>query len=305
MVFSEVYGSYFNVVAQILALATEDNLSFKDINRIISEKAFGESALNISAALKNNDWKLITPNLKTPLKHRPKMPLTALQKQWLKAICNDPRIKLFNPSTNGLENVEPLYDRSTLVYFVRYSDGDDFEDEEYIRNFRVILRAFEECRKLEVRYTGHRGHIIHEVCIPHKLEYSSKDDKFRLIAAPDGTGKHALTVNLSRLQSVRMLGRFSADKYVPPVSDLRELVVDLVDERNCLERFMLHFSHLEKQAEKTDALHYRIIIKYDKDDETEILIRILSFGPMVKVVSPQSFMELIKERVDKQAGCEV
>ncbi len=78
MVFSEVYGSYFNVVAQILALATEDNLSFKDINRIISEKAFGESALNISAALKNNDWKLITPNLKTPLKHRPKMPLTAL-----------------------------------------------------------------------------------------------------------------------------------------------------------------------------------------------------------------------------------
>ena len=97
-----------------------------------------------------------------------------------------------------------------------------------------------------------------------------------------------------------MLGRFSADKYVPPVSDLRELVVDLVDERNCLERFMLHFSHLEKQAEKTDALHYRIIIKYDKDDETELLIRVLAFGPVMKVTEPESFIEQIKQRLRMQ-----
>lgn len=39
---------------------------------------------------------------------------------------------------------------------------------------------------------------------------------------------------------------------------------------------------------------------YDKDDETELLIRILSFGPMIRVIEPESFVELVRERIAKQ-----
>lgn len=42
----------------------------------------------------------------------------------------------------------------------------------------------------------------------------------------------------------------------------------------------------------------RTIIK-----ETEIVIRILSFGPMIKVVAPAHFENLIKERLIKQKSC--
>lgn len=304
MIFSEIYGSYFNVVAEILARATQGDLSERDINEIIAEKAFGESVLNIPAALKNDNWKLLTKDLKTPIKYKPQMPLTILQKQWLKAISNDPRIKLFSPSFEGLEDVQPLYDQSSLVYFDRYSDGDDFEDPEYIGNFHLILRALEENRKLDIRYKGHRGREIHKICIPQKLEYSSKDDKFRLTAAPQG-GSRPLTVNLARIVSLKILGGVSAFGCDLPVAEKREVIVQLVDERNCLERFMLHFSHLEKQAEKTGDATYRVILKYDKDDETEILIRILSFGPTVKVISPRNFVDLIKERIEKQVECGV
>ena len=83
------------------------------------------------------------------------------------------------------------------------------------------------------------------------------------------------------------------------------LVLNLTDERNALERVMLNFSHLEKEAVKIDDMHYQITLKYDKSDETEILIRILSFGPMIKVVSPDSFIRQLKSRIDKQQICGV
>ena len=301
MLFNEIYSSYFNVVADVLAKACEGELSQADINKIIAEKAFGESALNIPSALKNQEWKLLTKDLETPLLSKPTMPLTTLQKQWLKALTKDPRIKLFNPSFEGLEGVEPLYEQHTLVYFDRYGDGDDFENVTYVENFTLILQAFREHRKISVKFKAHRGQEMHRVCIPYKLEYSSKDDKFRLIGIIESRSKgNSIIVNLSRLKSVKLLGQYRAEEYIPPVPRTRELTIELTDERSCLERFMLHFSHLEKEAERLDELHYRIKLKYDIDDETEMLIRILSFGPRVKVIAPESFIKLIKERLEKQ-----
>ena len=138
MLFSEVYGSYFNVVAKVLEQAIDGTLTDKNLYEIVSENAFSESVMNIPTALKSGEWNLITPEYKTPIKHKPTMPLTTLEKRWLKSLLDDPRIKLFDVSAKGLEDVEPLYNRDTFVYFDKYSDGDDFENPEYIRNFRTI-----------------------------------------------------------------------------------------------------------------------------------------------------------------------
>ena len=45
-------------------------------------------------------------------------------------------------------------------------------------------------------------------------------------------------------------------------------------------------------------------LHYYREDETEVLIRIISFGPMIRVVAPESFIEQIRERLDKQKSCE-
>ena len=63
---------------------------------------------------------------------------------------------------------------------------------------------------------------------------------------------------------------------------------------------MLHFSHLEKETERIDDRHYRLTLHYEKDDETELLIRVLSFGHVLKVVSPDQFKEKLKNRIEKQ-----
>lgn len=63
---------------------------------------------------------------------------------------------------------------------------------------------------------------------------------------------------------------------------------------------MLHFSYLEKRTESIGGNRYKITLFYDKDDETEVLIRVLAFGTVLKVIEPESFIGLIKERLAMQ-----
>ena len=297
MIFSEIYGTYFKAVSAILSKAVDGGLTERELTRTVLENAFGESLVTIPAKLTDGSWPLITKDHGTPLRHKPHMPLTTLEKQWLKALLLDPRIRLFEPSEEGLEDVEPLFTPDQFVYFDRYADGDPYDDPQYIEHFRMILRAMHEKRKLRVRFHGHRGTRQSYICIPYKLEYSSKDDKFRLIT---GSRNKPLTVNLSRIDSVHLLEPWSEEEYRRPSEREEELVMELYDSRNALERAMLHFSDLEKETERMDDRRYRITLHYRQGDETEILIRILSFGPVLKVVEPERMVSQIRERLARQ-----
>ena len=261
--------------------------------------AFGESLITIPAKLTDGSWPLITKDYGTPLRHKPHMPLTTLEKQWLKALLLDPRVRLFDPSEEGLEDVEPLFTPGQFVYFDRYADGVDFTDPAYIAHFRLILQAMHEKRKLRVRFHGHRGTRQSYLCIPYKLEYSSKDDKFRLLTGYKGW---PLTVNLSRIDSVQLLDPWDESEYRLPQEREATLVMELLDIRNALERTMLHFSDLEKETERIGDRRYRITLRYRQGDETEILIRILSFGPVLKVIEPEGMVAQIRERLAKQSA---
>lgn len=297
MIFSEIYGSYFKAVSAILAKAVDGTLTEREITRTVLENAFGESLVTIPAKLSDGSWPLLTADYGTPLRHAPHAPLTTLEKQWLKALLLDPRVRLFDPSEEGLEDVEPLFTPDQFVYFDRYADGDPYDDPRYIEHFRLIIRAMHEKRKLRVRFHGHRGTRQSYICIPYKLEYSSKDDKFRLIT---GFRNKPLTVNLSRIDSVHILEPWDESEYLQPREREKTLVMELYDSRNSLERAMLHFSDLEKETERIDEKHYRITLNYKQGDETEILIRILSFGPVLKVIEPETMVKQIRERLERQ-----
>ena len=132
MLFSEIYGSYFNVVAAVLSEASDGKLTDRRMTELVWEKAFAESALAIPAALKSGTWPLLDQEYHSILHHKPTMPLTMLQKRWLKALLSDPRIALFDPDTTGLEDVDPLYAQDTFILFDQYADGDPYGDPAYI-----------------------------------------------------------------------------------------------------------------------------------------------------------------------------
>lgn len=297
MLFHEIYGSYFRTVSAVLERACAGRLTGKELTDLVQQYAFGESVLTIPSSLRDGTWPLLTEKLGTPLRHAPSMPLTTLEKRWMKALLNDPRIRLFAPSEAGLEDVKPLYRPETFVYFDRYADGDPYEDEGYIESFRSVLTALREQRLLKVRFNGHSGVRHRYVCIPHCLEYSAKDDKFRLLADVRG---RPMTVNLARLHRVEVLESYDVEKAKPLHFRERTLVMELTDERNALERVMLHFSDLEKETVRLDDRHYRVTLRYRKEDETELLIRILSFGPVLRLLEPEELVRQLRQRLERQ-----
>ncbi|MEE0771919.1 MAG: WYL domain-containing protein [Anaerovoracaceae bacterium] len=298
LLFSEIYGTYFKVVAGILDKAINGELNEKQIYRTVEELAFDESVMNIPQSIMSKEWPLITDDYSTPVKNCPDMPLTNIQKRWLKSILNDPKIKLFDVSDKGLEDVKPLFDRNIIVFFDQYTNGDDFENPEYVRNFRIILQAFKERRYIRIKFMSVRTGKIHEwECAPHRLEYSLKDDKFRFITSGP---RYIDTINVGNIIECSLSETYADEQEICFRLPKETLVLELLDERNALERVMLHFSHLQKETVKLDDGRYRITLIYDAQDEIEMLIRILSFGPMIKVVEPQSFINRIKERLTMQ-----
>lgn len=296
MLFSEVYSSYYNAVAKILSLAVSGSLTKKELYAAVQDSAFAESITVIPDSLMSGAWPLLHPDLTTPIGHAPSMPLTELQRRWLKSLLSDPRIRLFSPCTDGLEDVQPLFSAEDFVYFDRYSDGDDFTDPRYIERFSAVLTAIREKRLLHVMFTGRHGRQA-RTCVVQRMEYSSKDDKFRVIAFADGK---PLTVNMARMTDCRLLEERVPEHFCPPEPDKEELVLELTDRRNALERAMLAFSHLEKETRRLDDTHYRITLRYYREDRTEMLIRVLSFGPLLRVISPEAFIGKLRERLDMQ-----
>ena len=295
MLFHEIYGSYYLAAAAILKEAVHGTLTGRELFSLVQKYAFGESLLTIPEGLKDGKWKLLHKDFSTPLQKEPSMPLTDLEKRWMKSVLLDPRIQLFQPDMTGLEEVEPLFTPDRIVYYDRYSDGVDYRDPAYIRHFQTILQALRENRNLFIRFETRLHAQPGLVVTPYYLEYSEKDDQFRLIAAGY---RRRWTIHLARITECVF-----ADKEEP--MQLKEakkdsVTFELEDRRNALERVLLHFSHLEKETKRLDEHRYRVTLKYDREDETEMVIRILSFGAAIRVTEPDHFISLLRERLGKQ-----
>lgn len=297
MIFSELYSAYYHTVAQILTKIADGVSDEKELRGLVTDYAFGESASTILPNLKSGKWQLVTPDWKTPLLHKPTMPLTLIQKRWLKAIVNDPRIRIFGVTFPSLDDVEPLFTSEDYYFYDQYNDGDPFTDPDYIARFRFLLQAIKQKQVVHITMRNKGGKKIDLIGIPKRLEYSLKDDKFRLLL--EGCS-FMQVVNLAKITTC------AAEQSQPQrlshyrKSEDETLVLKIHDERNALERVMLHFSHFEKQAEICGSREYLMRIRYRVEDEAELVIRVLSFGPLVEVTEPAHFVQLIKDRLRKQ-----
>lgn len=300
MLFHEIYGCYYRTVAKMLNLAAVGGLTEKKMFEIVAETAFEESSLIMIPALKKQEWQLLDENLHTPLKHTPDMPLTILEKRWLKTILLDKRVKLFlEPVLENTElaDVEPLFLPEDIVYFDRYADGDDYDDPAYIANFRLIRQAIAERRKLKVTFLNSREQKRCEILEPVQLEYSDKEDKFRVLCADRQSIK---TVNLGRIVQCELLEDTFPENVRLKERKKKVLKFTLTDERNALERAMMKFSHYKKEVERRDAGNYLVTLQYDVDDETDVLIQILSFGSYIEVTAPDRMREELRKRMERQ-----
>lgn len=299
MIFSELYSVYYNTVAKIIEKAFDSKTVEKDLQQCVVEEAFSESILTILPALKSGKWPLLKEDLSPVLSHKPTMPLTYLEKRWLKAISEDPRVRLFGVEFPELDDVEPLFKKADYCLFDQYNDGDPFEDGKYIQHFQLLLKAMHNHLPVKITMMGKNDKIISFQFYPKEFEYSVKDDKIRVITS----GCKYKYFNIAKMLSCEYYTGSQLIDDQEQEECIKELVLLIKDERNALERVMLHFSHFEKQAERIENNQYILRLKYYRSDEIEVLIRVLSFGPYIRVLEPKSFIDLIKERLFLQKSC--
>ncbi len=316
--FSEIYSCYYTVVAKILNTAFNNPLTKADITEIIDSNAFSESAFYILPKLLEGDWKLLKntgDKYISMLGENVILPLTSLQKSWLKSLLSDKRIALFLKDEQieflkeYLANIDPLFDINDFYYYDTYSDGDPYHQKAYIENFRAVLAALKTKTIITISFESGKRGSINGSYLPIKIEYSSKDDKFRVHAFKIRYGKIVTnaTINMSRIYKVEISkesfqGTLPSDNYVDKNKCNDPVIIEISKERNAVERCMLHFANFEKRTEYDETTDkYISYIYYNLQDETELLIRILSFGPVIRVLGPERFLAQIKERVKKQS----
>lgn len=314
MLFESIYSQDFRIVGKIINTALEKKgLSSGEIKTIIERYSIGEA--NAESVYDNliakKSWPLLQKESEcyndrikskyTPtIKNKYQRPMSLVEKKWLNNISCDKRMRLFTDETPTMSDVGTLFNPADIVFYDQNSDGDPYDNENYILCFRTILRAIKEKRYIEVVYCTNSGKMNTFKCFPLKLEYSLRNDKFRLINGFVGDTSKTSFLKLSGIQSVKM-GDIcdNPDQYSYEIGK-KSVVLEVSEENSAKERFLLHFSPLKREIERVGDKLWRVKIYYDEDSEEEIVIDILSFGRYVKVVEPDSFKKSLKNRLSRQ-----
>lgn len=316
-IFSEIYGCYYNIIYRLLSVYGK--ITDKEITEIIREKGYGESMLFLLPKLKDDVWEFFGEARPNPV-----IPLTSYQKSWLKTILMDKRINLFleQEEVQGLveqlSEVEPIFRQEDLCYSDIFLDGDDYSDDKYREFFRTVVEAIRKNEVLDIEYNPIPSKRVRHYFIPCRLEYSIKNDCIRIYGVEEKSEKKLYQINLGKVVMVKATGRYISRDKRPDVDRLLEreymkepVTVLIKTERNALERAMLQFANYRKNTSRyvekrdddfdgTTKEIYKCEIFYGQGNETELLINILSFGPMVKVIGSERFLKQLKERLKKQ-----
>ena len=115
-----------------------------------------------------------------------------------------------------------------------------------------------------------------------------------------------ILLNVSRIKACHISRLPVPEGLIFPSSDAgrsaaEPVVIQISGERNSLERCMLHFADHEKHTRFDEATGTWICqIYHDPSDETELLIELLSFGPVIRILGPEPFLTQVRERVRRQ-----
>lgn len=312
--FHEVYGTYFEIVRTILNI--RHPLTAKELTVIVNTKGFDESHLQLLPALLNqkNPWSLLHESNQqwVPLTRQPTPRFqTDLERQWLKSLLSDPRLLIFmdqydiNDWQQQLAAVSPLFNSTDINYFDQFKQTEDFIEQSQQRNhFKRLLAAIKKQELVTIEYQRHKQATAKSgLFSPISLEYSEKNNLFRLKAWRIlRKSRFEVTLNLDRMITISTASQQNIErKAITSRRRTKQVTCLLTDRRDALKRSMPHFADYRKTTRQLTDKDYELTIYYDTADETELLIRLLSFGPFLKVTAPDSFVAKVKERLNSQA----
>ena len=318
--FYRLYSEYYKIAIKIVKainneqITTQEELmsyisNFKVLNGKTSKKSeeYQKYFLDATAGLFKVKNKNNSPKVYTPFKNIPDdfmFPLTTIELSFLKTMLNDDKCKLIlgesynllkaELNKNEYSEIYPYFNKENFSIFDQYINGDDFENQNYRKNFKLIVDAFKEKEALYFEYIED-GILKTKVSIPEKIEYSQKEDRFKVII---NSKNRPLDI-----QNIRFC-KYS-DKQLSPEKKKEMLTCTIAidipeDKKYILNRLFREFSPFERDCEQIDDTGHVLSFKFEKGDYKEIAYRLLQFGPYIYCEEPECVRERIIEKVNMQ-----
>lgn len=306
--FHPLYSTYYLVVKNLLKTYVNNNktpLSSSQVNDIIEKTAFIDAPGDLFDIINNTSevttiFKYTPNGVTSPVKHIPDFPLSTIELRFLAAILQDHRITMFmNNETekslkSELEGVVPLWTSEDVKYFDQNKDADAFENTEYIKRFQTLLNAINNKNSIRLVY-GRKENS--DIFTPTHMNYSQKDNTFRLFVK-----EFKYPINLENIKSYEITDQKpSKPEESSKYATLKVEIFDDTPTKYHFNRAIRQFSYFKKTCQKTEEANtYQMTVDYDYSDQSDIIIRVLMFGPQMKVLGPDEVVENIKSRIQKQ-----
>ena len=171
-----------------------------------------------------------------------------------------------------------------------------------ISNIRIVLKTIQENKALKYSNRARNGMVFKDkLCFPVRIEYSVMKDEFSasVLSAEENRPVRLL---LSTMYDVEPSdkgwdGKISPEEMMKKHLKKEPLVVEIINDRNTIERFQFAFSMYDTRTEMISDNKAMVKIYYYDFDKYEIINNIMSFGTTVKIISPNEMIDTLKERL--------
>ncbi len=308
--YHEIYGKYYQIIHNLLNSKPQTE---KEINDYIRSQGFDESFLYLNAQMLVDEYHLFVKkgDLFYPLTNS-KIPLflTNEQKNWLNTMLFDEKVKLFlsDERINYYQKEfagNVLYDDKTYQYLFQDVDKDEITPK-MSNVFRFVKNAIMQEMDINLTFISSKNYYTHKKVAPYKIEYSMQDQKMRLIAVEyrNGEPKRIIRIKLASIVGYRIVERVKRIdfEYYLQEEVLKEpLIIEVYPILNGIERVFIELSNYKREAFYDKERNLSIMkIYYEKVDEMDLVLKMLSFGKVVKILSDGFIKEEVLRRINKQ-----
>ena len=261
------------------------------------------------------------------------LPITKVECRWLLMVLNSPLSKIFieGKQIDALKKAmqsAPFHTTpfpiEKINYFDQYNKKECerrlnpenemvsqlYHSQEELQFLKMIYQAMIDETEIEITYKTWKKIEKVTICAPAWLEYSRRDDIFRVWCV-DGEKERIQKVNVNRILVIKNLAdrKYSLkveQERIQNIQDksMQKLEVEFYEEaKNIPDRILTEFSVWRKRCVyDIKTRKYKMELYYSILDEKEILIRLMSYGPHVKITaSDDNFVySEIKRRIEQQ-----
>lgn len=242
------------------------------------------------------------------------LPLTKMELRWLLTVLEDPlsRIFLQEDQIDSIKkallespmDIKQLH-LAAINYFDRYnienkvtgrkkniSQAGRHSDKE-LHFIRTVYQAIKNQTRLRIEYFNWEGKKLYANCSPVWIEYSRRDDIFRVWYVQNEKNQ-IRKINIPRVTKIIILSdkRYNKNEQREKMKDLYEATMTSIKvefyqgDRNLPDRILTEFSLWKKKCTyDVSTSKYTMTLYYSTLDEKEIMIRLLSYGPYIRIVA--------------------